>query len=171
MMEKATHRDGQAGLTIVEMLAVLALLSLTLGLTFELWQHALIVGDAAARALRNPSSVLLTARFRSDVHQAQEVPVAAEWQTGALELVGSDGVVTYRCVEDHLRREAPDGVVVLLGGVTEWRWRGPTPHVVELVVRWQAADEQRAALGIWRAPSEGRREVLLRCAHRGERSW
>ena len=131
---RALHR----GTTLLELLIVLALLSLVVLVAAELVTHSIRLLGATGRAVRNPLTVQVNERLRRDVQEAAGVLTFEDlWSNGPLELRARSGdMIQYRVVGGELLRRTvnPGGVDerVLLRGVTSWWWRSPVPGVVDL---------------------------------------
>jgi prepilin-type N-terminal cleavage/methylation domain-containing protein len=131
---RASHR----GTTLLELLVVLALLSLVVLVAAELVTHSIRLLGATGRAVRNPLTVQVNERLRRDVQEAGGVLTVEDmWSSGPFELQARSGdMIQYRVVAGELLRRTvnPGGVEerVLLRGVTSWWWRSPAPGVVDL---------------------------------------
>jgi len=163
------------GTTLVELLVVLALLSIMILVASDLVIHSVQLLGATGRSVRDPILVHVTNRLRNDVQEAAAVTNPEElWSEDPLVLATRAGGLVRIGVEDGnlvRRNEAPGGGVVeervLLRGVTSWWWRSPDAGVVDLNIGYLVypAPERR----ISRDPGYGleRRKENLRFAIRG----
>ena len=163
------------GTSLIELLVVLALLSIMILVAADLVIHSVKLLGATGRSVRNPSVVHVTNRLRNDVQEAAAVTNSEElWSEDPLVLATRAGGLVRIGVEngDLVRRsEAPgSGAVeerVLLRGVTSWWWRSPEPGVVDLNIGYLVnASPERS---VSREPGYGleRRKENLRFAIRG----
>ena len=169
-----THRAApHRGTTLVELLIVLALLSLVVLVAADLVTHSLRLVGAVGRSVRNPLTVQVNERLRRDVQEAARLLTAdAMWNDGPLELRSrSGGLVKLSVVGGDLVRRTvgPGGADerVLLRGVTSWWWRTPASGVVDINygLLVAAPPERHAALEV--GSERERRIENLRFAVRG----
>lgn len=128
------------GTTLVELLVVLALMSVMVLVGAELVTHSIRLLGATGRAVQNPMLVHVSTRLRNDVQEARGL-VAVEdiWFEGPLDLaMRTGGVTRFDVVDGNLVRTtiAPGSggteERVLLRGITSWWWRSPVPNVVDI---------------------------------------
>jgi hypothetical protein len=163
------------GTTLVELLVVLALLSIMVLAAAELIVHSVRLLGAVGRAARNPLVVQANERLRRDVQGAAWLLGAEEiWSEGPLVLRGQEGGwLRLAVVDGELVRTsaaASGGAAaeqVLLRGVTAWWWRSPSPGVVDISFTYLTAPPPEG-----RVPREPgfeleRRTETLRLAIRG----
>jgi hypothetical protein len=125
---------------LVELLVVLALLSIMVLAAAQLVVHSIRLLGATGRSVRNPILVHVTNRLRNDVQEAAGVTAVEDiWTEDRLELTTRAGGLVRIGVENGSlvrRTVAPgSGTVeerVLLRGVETWWWRSPAPGVVDL---------------------------------------
>jgi len=163
------------GTSLIELLVVLALLSIMILVAADLVIHSVKLLGATGRSVRNPIVVHVTNRLRNDVQEAaavtnpdtmwSEEPLVIATRTGGLVHIGvEDGKLVRRNV-------APgSGTVeeqVLLRGVTSWWWRSPVPGVVDLNIGYLVNPAPERSVS--RDPGYGleRRKENLRFAIRG----
>ena len=163
------------GTTLVELLVVLALLSIMVLVAADLVVHSVQLLGATGRSVRNPILVHVTSRLRNDVQEAAAVTNPdTMWSEDPLVLATRTGGLVHIGVEDGnlVRRNVMPGSGtveerVLLRGVTSWWWRSPEAGVVDLNIGYlvNPAPERR----ISRDPGYGleRRKENLRFAIRG----
>ena len=174
--------ESSRGTTLVELLVVLALLSIMVLVAADLVVHSVRLLGAVGRSVQNPILVHVVNRLRNDVQEAAAVANPDTiWSEDALVLVTRSGGFVRVGVEDgNLVRwtVAPgSGAVeerVLLRGVTSWWWRSPVTGVVDLNIGYlvNPSPERRVS----RDPGYGRerRKENLRFAIRGSgggRRW
>jgi len=167
---------------LVELLVVLALLSIMVLVAANLVIHSVQLLGAVGRSVQNPLLVHVTNRLRNDVQEAAGVMNPDTiWSEDPLVLVTRSGGFLRVGVEDgNLVRwtVAPGSGTaeerVLLRGVTSWWWRSPAPGVVDLNIGYlvNPSPERRVS----RDPGYGleRRKENLRFAIRGSgggRRW
>ena len=163
------------GTSLVELLVVLALLSIMVLVAADLVVHSVQLLGATGRSVRNPILVHVTSRLRNDVQEAAAVTNPdTMWSEDPLVLATRAGGLVHIGVEDGnlVRRNVMPGSGtveerVLLRGVTSWWWRSPEAGVVDLNIGYlvNPAPERR----ISRDPGYGleRRKENLRFAIRG----
>ena len=163
------------GTSLVELLVVLALLSMMMIAAAQLVIHSIKLLGATGRSVRNPIVVHVTNRLRNDVQEAAGVMALEDmWTEHPLVLTTrSGGLVSIGVENSNLIRQtvAPgSGDVeerVLLRGVVSWWWRSPLPGVVDLNIGYlvNPETERRSAreVGFVRE----RRQENLRFAIRG----
>ena len=163
------------GTSLVELLVVLALLSMMVLVAADLVTHSMQLLGATGRAVRNPLVVHVTARLRRDVQEAAAMQHEVwSWSEEPLVLVHHDGSLVRIFLEDaSLVREtvpvagAPPDRRVILRGVTSWWWRSPVDDVVDINIGYLVNPEPERSVS--RAPGYGleRRNENLRFAIRG----
>jgi prepilin-type N-terminal cleavage/methylation domain-containing protein len=135
---------ARRGTSLVELLVVLALLSVMVLVAAQLVVHSMRLLDATARAVRNPLVVHVCSRLRHDVQEAAALQWEEwSWTDDPLVLIHPDGSrVRFELEGENLVRERT-GVVgeasdqsVILRGVTSWWWRCPTAGVVDLNITY-----------------------------------
>jgi len=171
----AGERRIARGTSLVELLVVLALLSVMVLVAAQLVVHSIQLLDATGRAVRNPSVVHVTSRLRHDVQEAAALQNAEwSWNEDPLILINHDGSrVRVELEGGNLVRErtgvigVPDDRRIILRGVTGWWWRSPVAGVVDLNITYlvNPSPERRVS----RDPGYGleRRKENLRFAIRG----
>jgi hypothetical protein len=133
-------RRHPGGTTLVELLVVLALLSLMVLVAADLIVHSVKLIGAVGRAARNPLVLQVNERLRRDVQEAAWLLGGEEiWSEGPLVLRGQEGGrLRVALVGGELVRASEDAgggaaaEQVLLRGVTAWWWRSPSPGVVDI---------------------------------------
>jgi prepilin-type N-terminal cleavage/methylation domain-containing protein len=131
---------SRQGTTLVELLVVLALVSIMIVAAAQLITHSVGLLGAAGRAVRNPIMVQVNERIRRDVQEgAGLTTVETTWTEDPLEIRTHDAkVIRYSVVDGNLVRTVIDGGGVsvedrvLLRGVTSWWWRSTAPSVVDI---------------------------------------
>jgi len=169
------------GTTLVELLVVLALLSIMVIIAAELVTHSIRLLGATGRAVRNPMMVHVVGRLRNDVQTAVGLPIEEPiWSDGPLELrTHNSQLIRIALVDGNLMRKsvslAGGGSEerALLRGVTSWWWRSPSPGVVDINIGYlvNPAPERRASREVG-AERERRQENLrfaIRSAGGGQR--
>lgn len=128
------------GTTLVELLVVLALMSVMVLVAAELVTQSIRLLGATGRAAQNPMMVHVSNRLRNDVQEAAGL-VAIEdiWFEGPLLMATrTGGFTSFEVVDGNLVRRtiAPGSGEsderVLLRGVTSWWWRALEPNVVDI---------------------------------------
>lgn len=168
-------RRHPGGTTLVELLVVLALLSLMVLVAADLIVHSIKLLGAAGRAARNPLVVQVNERLRRDVQEAAWLLGGEEiWSEGALVLRGpGGGRLRLAVVDGELVRASEDaggGAAVervLLRGVTAWWWRSPSPGVVDISYTHLAAPPPESNASREPGFELERRTETLRFAIRG----
>ena len=169
------HGGTMGGTSLVELLVVLALLSVMVLVAAQLVVHSMQLLDATARAVRNPLVVHVCSRLRHDVQEAAALQREEwSWTDDPLVLVQHDGSrVRFELEGENLVREKT-GVVgeasdqrVILRGVTSWWWKCPTSGVVDLNITYLVNPVPERHVS--RDPGYGleRRKENLRFALRG----
>jgi len=168
-------KKGARGTTLVELLVVLALLSIMVLVATNLVVHSVRLLGATGRSVRNPILVHVTNRLRNDVQEAAGVGNPdVLWSEDQLLLVTRTGGMVRIGVEDgNLVRwtVAPvSGAVeerVLQRGITSWWWRSPAAGVVDLNIGYLVNPSPERQVS--RNPGYGRerRKENLRFAIRG----
>jgi len=163
------------GTSLVELLVVLALLSIMVLVAADLVVHSVRLLGATGRSVRNPILVHVTSRLRNDVQEAAAITNPdTMWSEDPLVLATRAGGLVHIAVEDGnlvRRNMAPgSGAVkerVLLRGVTSWWWRSPVPGVVDLNIGYLINPSPERSVS--RDPGYGleRRKENLRFAIRG----
>jgi len=163
------------GTSLVELLVVLALLSVMVLAGAQLVVHSMELLGATGRAVRNPLVVHVTSRLRHDVQEAVAVQtIEWVWSEDPLILVKHDGTIVSVGLEDgDLVREKTDGSGglpdrrVILRGVTSWWWRSPVADVVDLNITYlvNPAPERQVSRDVGYGLE--RRQENLRFAIRG----
>jgi len=172
-------RRHQGGTTLVELLVVLALLSLMVLVAADLIVHSIKLLGAVGRAARNPLVVQVNERLRRDVQGAAWLLGGEEiWSEQPLVLRGQEGGrLRLALVNDELVRtsEAAGGGAaaeqVLLRGVTAWWWRSPSPGVVDISYTHLAAPPPESNASREPGFELERRTETLRLAIRGGGGW
>jgi prepilin-type N-terminal cleavage/methylation domain-containing protein len=134
----------QRGTSLVELLVVLALLSVMVLVAAQLVVHSMQLLGATGRAVRNPLVVHVTSRLRHDIQEAAALQSAAwSWSEDPLVVVNHDGSrVRVQLEGGNLVREKTGGLGepadrrVILRGVTGWWWRCPVAGVVDLNITY-----------------------------------
>jgi hypothetical protein len=129
---------------LVELLVVLALLSIMVLAAAQLVIHSIRLLGATGRSVRNPILVHVTNRLRNDVQEAAGVTAAEGiWTEDPLELKTRTGGRVRIGVEkgNLVRRTTGPGNEavderVLLRGVQSWWWRSPAPGVIDLNISY-----------------------------------
>jgi prepilin-type N-terminal cleavage/methylation domain-containing protein len=132
--------NSRQGTTLVELLVVLALVSIMVVAGAQLITHSVRLLGAAGRAVRNPVMVYVNERIRRDLQEAAGLTaVETVWSENPLEIRTRTGsIVRYSLFDGNLVREvvSPAGGSVdgrvLLRGATSWWWRSPAPSVVDI---------------------------------------
>ena len=163
------------GTSLVELLVVLALLSVMILVGAQLVVHSMKLLGATGRAVSNPLVVHVTSRLRHDVQEA----AALQWQDsiwteGPLVLITHDGTYVSIALEDgNLVRaqtaspETPPDRRVILRGVTAWWWRAPVEGVVDLNITYLVNPEPERQSSRDVGYGLERRQENLRFAIRG----
>ena len=166
-----THR----GTSLVELLVVLALLSVMILVGAQLVVHSMELLGATGRAVSNPLVVHVTSRLRHDVQEAagllRQEPI---WSEEPLVLITNDGrFVSIGREGGNLVRiqmtaigATPDRRVILRG-VTAWWWRTPVRGVVDLNVTYLVNPEPERQSSREVGYGLERRQENLRFAIRG----
>lgn len=168
------QRSGR-GTSLVELLVVLALLSVMVLAGAQLVVHSMELLGATGRAVRNPLVVHVVSRLRHDVQEAAALQTEPwSWTEDSLVLVNHDGSLTRIGLEGgNLVREKVGGLDelddhrVILRGVTSWWWRRPAAGVVDLNITYLVNPTPERHLS--RDPGYGleRRKENLRFTIRG----
>jgi prepilin-type N-terminal cleavage/methylation domain-containing protein len=166
-----THR----GTSLIELLVVLALLSVMVLVGAQLVVHSMELLGATGRAVRNPLVVHVTSRLRHDVQEAS-APLREEWSWSEdpLVLVNHDGsLVSIELEGGNLVRQktggpgGPSDRRVILRGVTSWWWRCPVAGVVDLNITYLVNPEPERQASRSVGYGLERRQENLRFAIRG----
>jgi hypothetical protein len=163
------------GTSLVELLVVLALLSVMILVASDLIVHSMELLGATGRAVRNPLVVHVTSRLRHDVQEAAALQrEETVWCEKPLVLLKHDGsLVRILLEEGGLVRETVGGDSatpqrrVILRGVTTWWWRAPVEGVVDLNIGYlvNPSPERQASREVGYGLE--RRQENLRFAIRG----
>lgn len=158
-----------AGYTLIEVVVALGLLSIVMLGAAALIVSSAELGDRAVRSIRDPDLEIAVLRLRRDVQTATGLDGAAPvgWTDEPLLVRRSDaGVVAYGFDGGSLRRWTwePDGTasdpVVVLRGVTTWRWRCPGGSAVDVQLeRSRAPSGATTTTGTSRSEAAVRRET------------
>ena len=169
-----SHRPGR-GTSLVELLVVLALLSVMVLVASDLVVHSMKLLGATGRSVRNPLVVHVTSRLRHDVQEAAGLQREQwVWCEEPLVLVKHDGSFVRIALEDgNLVRETAGGSAgpsdsrVILRGVTSLWWRMPVEGVVDLNIGYLVypAPESQASRDV--GYGQERRHENLRFTIRG----
>ena len=163
------------GTSLVELLVVLALLSVMILVGAQLVVHSMELLGATGRAVSNPLVVHVTSRLRHDVQEA----AALQWQDSIwieepLVLITHDGTYVSIALEDgNLVRAqtaspgTPPDRRVILRGVTAWWWRTPVEGVVDLNITYLVNPEPERQSSRDVGYGLERRQENLRFAIRG----
>jgi prepilin-type N-terminal cleavage/methylation domain-containing protein len=130
----------QRGTTLVELLVVLALVSIMVVVAAELLGHSIGLLGATGRAVRNPVVVHVNERIRRDIQEAASIQeIETIWSEDPLEIQSrSNSLIRYEVVDGNLVRSTFSPATgegdarVLLRGVTSWWWRSTAPSVVDI---------------------------------------
>lgn len=163
------------GTTLVELLVVLALMSVMVLVAAELVVQSIRLLGATGKAVRNPMLVHVETRLRNDVQEAAGL-VAIEdiWSEEPIELLTRIGGVTrFEVIEGNLVRQTitpgkeGNEERVLLRGITSWWWRSPAPNVVDINISYLISPppEKQASREV--GYEKERRVETLRFAIRG----
>jgi prepilin-type N-terminal cleavage/methylation domain-containing protein len=163
------------GTSLVELLVVLALLSLMMLAAAQLVIHSIQLLGATGRSVRNPILVHVTNRLRNDVQEAAGVTTVEDvWTEDPLELrTRTGGLVRIGVEKGNLVRRAVapgSGEVeerVLLRGVVSWWWRSPIPGVIDLNIGYLVNPESEHHRARKVGYARERRNENLRFAIRG----
>ena len=166
-----THR----GTSLVELLVVLALLSVMVLVGAQLVVHSMELLGATGRAVRNPLVVHVTSRLRHDVQEAAGLQQKQwVWSEDPLILVNQDGSFTGIALENGnlVRTKAaglgsPPESRVILRGVAAWWWRNPVEGVVDLNITYLVNPEPERQASRDVGFGLERRQENLRFAIRG----
>ena len=131
---------SSSGTTLVELLVVLALVSIMVVVAAELLGHSIGLLGATGRAVRNPLIVHVNDRIRRDIQEAAGIQaIETIWSEDPLEIRSrSNAIIRYEVVDGHLVRSSISPATgarderVLLRGVTSWWWRSTAPAVVDI---------------------------------------
>ena len=173
---------GSRGTSLVELLVVLALMSMMVLVAADLVVHSIKLLGATGRSVRNPLLVHVNARLRRDVQEASGLQIEEwVWSDDPLLLVHHDGSLIRIALEDGaLVRKivgGPGGVAderVLLRGVTSWWWRSPVEGVVDLNIGYLVNPEPEHQAALDAGSKLEHRQENLRFAVRssgGGRHW
>lgn len=132
------------GTSLIELLVVLALLSVMILVGAQLVVHSMKLLGATGRAVSNPLVVHVTSRLRHDVQEAAALQrEESVWTEEPLALISHDGSFVSIALEDgNLVRVLTGGSGmaperrVILRGVTAWWWRNPVEGVVDLNITY-----------------------------------
>lgn len=163
------------GTSLVELLVVLALLSVMILVGAQLVVHSMELLGATGRAVSNPLVVHVTSRLRHDVQEAAGLQLEESvWTEEPLMLIGHDGTFVSISLEDGdlVRTQmagfgAPPERRVILRGVTAWWWRNPVEGVVDLNITYLVNPEPERQASRDVGYGLERRQENLRFAIRG----
>lgn len=163
------------GTSLVELLVVLALLSVMVLVGAQLVVHSMELLGATGRGVRNPLVVHVTSRLRHDVQEAAGLQKKEwVWSEDPLILVNHDGSFTGIALDDgNLVRTtaagsgSPPESRVILRGVTGWWWRNPVEGVVDLNITYLVNPEPERQASRQVGYGLERRQENLRFAIRG----
>lgn len=132
--------SSDRGTTLVELLVVLALISIMVLVAADLVVHSIKLVGATGRSVRNPLVVHVTGRLRNDIQTAAGVrnPENSWADTPLAIRTRNSRILQFEVVEGNLfrRNMTLEGNVederLLLRGVTAWWWQAPAPGVVDL---------------------------------------
>ena len=163
------------GTSLVELLVVLALLSVMILVGAQLVVHSMELLGATGRAVSNPLVVHVTSRLRHDVQEAAALHrEESVWTEEPLILISHDGTFVSIALEDgNLVRAQMAGFGasperrVILRGVTAWWWRNPVGGVVDLNITYLVNPEPERQASRDVGYGLERRQENLRFAIRG----
>jgi prepilin-type N-terminal cleavage/methylation domain-containing protein len=163
------------GTSLIELLVVLALLSVMVLVGAQLVVHSMELFGATGRAVRNPLVVHVTSRLRHDVQEAAGLQQKEwVWSEEPLVLVNHDGSFTAIALEDGnlVRTKAagmgsPPESRVILRAVTGWWWRNPVEGVVDINITYLVNPEPERRASRQVGYGLERRQENLRFAIRG----
>jgi hypothetical protein len=143
-LREFTTKRGHLGTSLVELLVVLALLSVMVIAAAQLVVHSMQLLGATGRAVRNPLVVHVTSRIRHDVQEAAGLKHHEwVWSDEPLTLVNHDGSSVSLALDGgNLVRSKTEGAGssaenrVILRGVTAWWWRSPVDDVVDVNITY-----------------------------------
>jgi len=167
--------DVDRGTSLIELLVVLALLSVMVLVGAQLVVHSMELLGATGRAVRNPLVVHVTSRLRHDVQEAAGLQQKQwVWSEDPLILVNQDGSFTGIALENGnlVRTKAaglgsPPESRVILRGVAAWWWRNPVEGVVDLNITYLVNPEPERQASRDVGFGLERRQENLRFAIRG----
>ncbi len=163
------------GTSLVELLVVLALLSVMILVGAQLVVHSMELLGATGRAMSNPLVVHVTSRLRHDVQEAAGLlRQESIWSEEPLVLISHEGTFVSIGREDgNLVRTQMAGLGVppdrrvILRGVTAWWWRNPVEGVVDLNITYLVNPEPERQSSRDVGYGLERRQENLRFAIRG----
>jgi len=136
------------GVTLVEMLACLAIGSTIIVLTASFHMEALRAIARTGEAARGSLQPLATRQIRLDAESARAiVGPAGEWSEGALELTGAgSGRIRYERLRGDLVRVdlGEPGVErrrTIARGVLSWRWKSTAPALLSVEIAARSAPD------------------------------
>ena len=167
--------EAHRGTSLVELLVVLALLSVMILVGAQLVVHSMELLGATGRAMSNPLVVHVTSRLRHDVQEAAGLlRQESIWSEEPLVLISHEGTFVSIGREDgNLVRTqmaglgAPPDRRVILRGVTAWWWRNPVEGVVDLNITYLVNPEPERQSSRDVGYGLERRQENLRFAIRG----
>jgi prepilin-type N-terminal cleavage/methylation domain-containing protein len=163
------------GTSLVELLVVLALLSVMILVGAQLVVHSMQLLGATGRAVSNPLVVHVTSRLRHDVQEAAALQrEESVWTEEPLVLISHTGTFVSIARENgNLVRTQMAGLGasperrVILRGVTAWWWRNPVEGVVDLNITYLVNPEPERQASRDVGYGLERRQENLRFAIRG----
>ena len=169
------YSDAARGTSLVELLVVLALLSVMILVGAQLVVHSMELLGATGRAMSNPLVVHVTSRLRHDVQEAAGLlRQESDWSEEPLVLISHEGTFVSIGREDGslVRIQmaglgAPPDRRVILRGVTAWWWRNPVEGVVDLNITYLVNPEPERQSSRDVGYGLERRQENLRFAIRG----
>jgi prepilin-type N-terminal cleavage/methylation domain-containing protein len=138
-------RRRDAGFSLIELIAALALLSVAGLLALDLWSDAATTIGRMGRIVRDEPVAHVTARLRGDLTEAASVAGTDAWTTDALVIADASGRrVVWQRTGVGLARTV-DGTAgaqrtVFRLGLRDWRWRLAPDGMVEVRIARTAHD-------------------------------
>lgn len=128
---------ADAGFSLIELLAAMALLSIGGLLALALWSDAATTIGRMGRIVRDEPVAHVTARLRTDLTEAASVAGTDAWSTDSLRIAASSGrLVTWQRAPGGLARsvQGPTGDQRTLFrlALRDWRWRLAPDGMVEV---------------------------------------
>ncbi len=167
--------NDHRGTSLIELLVVLALLSVMILVGAQLVVHSMELLGATGRAMSNPLVVHVTSRLRHDVQEAAGLQREESiWTEEPLVLISHEGTFVSIALENgNLVRAQMAGFGalpesrVILRGVTAWWWRNPVEGVVDLNITYLVNPEPERQVSRDVGYGLERRQENLRFAIRG----